>query len=180
MIKELISKAQNGNKECMQQLICMFDPLLQKYARKLQKEDASEDLVLSFIELVISIKLNNFAGCGDGTFVSYIQVSVGNCYKKILEKIIKDKSVICISDLSDEQRFYFDVKLSKNDNYNILDELGASKILNKWEYEVVYMIYICGYSAASIARITNRTRQSVNQTKNRALKKLKDSFDRKR
>ena len=57
---------------------------------------------------------------------------------------------------------------------------GASKILNKWEYEVVYMIYICGYSAASIARITNRTRQSVNQTKNRALKKLKDSFDRKR
>ena len=169
MIKELISKAQNGNKECMQQLICMFDPLLQKYARKLQKEDAYEDLV-SFIELVISIKLNNFAGCGDGTFVSYIQVSVGNCYKKILEKIIKDKSVICISDLSDEQRFYFDVKLSKNDNYNILDELGASKILNKWEYEVVYMIYICGYSAASIARIT----------KNRALKKLKDSFDRKR
>ena len=112
MIKELISKAQNGNKECMQQLICMFDPLLQKYARKLQKEDAYEDLVLSFIELVISIKLNNFAGCGDGTFVSYIQVSVGNCYKKILEKIIKDKSVICISDLSDEQRFYFDVKLS--------------------------------------------------------------------
>lgn len=38
MIKELISKAQNGNKECMQQLICMFDPLLQNTQENYKKK----------------------------------------------------------------------------------------------------------------------------------------------
>lgn len=37
--------------------------------------------------------------------------------------------------------------------------------INKKEYEILYMIYFYGYNSASIAKITNKTRQAINQTK---------------
>lgn len=65
-------------------------------------------------------------------------------------------------------------KLSKEDKINIFMELNMEEKLAPNEYKIIYLIYIEGYSVAEIARDTNKTRQAVNQLKNRVLKKIKD------
>ena len=52
------------------------------------------------------------------------------------------------------------------------DSLFESIILNETERNIIKLVFIYGYSAAEIAKKTSVTRQSVNQMKKRALKKL--------
>lgn len=55
MFYNLLVKAQLGNQEAMLELINRFQPLLKKYARKMEYDDAYEDCVLFFIELIKKI-----------------------------------------------------------------------------------------------------------------------------
>ena len=57
MICSLMEKAQQEDKEAMQELIDRFQPLLRKYARKLGYDDAYEDCLLFFIELIKNMDL---------------------------------------------------------------------------------------------------------------------------
>jgi DNA-directed RNA polymerase specialized sigma subunit len=52
MICRLLARAQQGDDEAMLELINRFQPLLKKYAKKLRYDDAYEDCLLFFIELV--------------------------------------------------------------------------------------------------------------------------------
>lgn len=71
---------------------------------------------------------------------------------------------------------YAEVSLSSYDNYNILLTLSLNKILNQQEFLVIYTIYFLGYSSADIAQASGISRQAVNQTKVRALKKLRNAL----
>lgn len=82
MICNLLTKAQQGDNEAMMELINRFQPLLRKYARKLGYDDAYEDCLLFFIELVKAIDLKRLSARKDQAVVSYIKVSVINFYKK--------------------------------------------------------------------------------------------------
>lgn len=57
MICSLLTKAQQGDEEAMLELIKRFQPLIRKYARKLEYDDAYEDCLLFFIELVKTMDL---------------------------------------------------------------------------------------------------------------------------
>lgn len=59
MLYNVVEKAKNGDEGAMMELIRKFDPLLHKYANKLEYEDAYQDYVLYFIELVKSGSLEN-------------------------------------------------------------------------------------------------------------------------
>lgn len=58
MLCELINSVQSNDKNAMTELIGRFQPLLKKYAAKLNYEDAYEDLVLYYIGLIKSLNLN--------------------------------------------------------------------------------------------------------------------------
>lgn len=176
MLCDLISEAQDGDKDAMVKLIDRFQPLLKKYAVKLSYEDAYEDAVLFFIEFIKGFNLKSMNSLKDEVIVSYINTSIINFYNKKIQKLIERKKEIVISDLTSEQAYYTEVRSAKEDKTDILVEWGLEKKLNQNEYRIIYMVYIEGYSVAEIARTSNKSRQAVNQIKRRALKKLKNFF----
>lgn len=176
MLYDLISGAQNGDKDAMVKLIDRFQPLLKKYAAKLRYEDAYEDTVLFFIEFIKCFNLKSMNSLKDEVIVSYINTSIINFYNKKIQKLIERKKEIVISDLTREQAYYTEVRLAKEDKTDIFVEWGFEKKLNQNEYRIIYMVYIEGYSVAEIVRTSNKSRQAVNQIKRRALKKLKNFF----
>ncbi len=127
MLCELVNKAQIGDENAMIELITRFDPLLKKYASKLNYEDAYEDALLFFIELIKRLRLDTLK---DGVIVTYINVSIVNYYNKKIKKVIGLKKEILISDLTQEQMYYVEVKTAKEDKRDILKELKVSCFLN--------------------------------------------------
>lgn len=177
MLYELIQNAQKGNKEAMLELINRFSPLFRKYAKKLNYEDAYEDIVLYFIKMIKTFKLDEMKNVKEAAIISYINISIVNFYHKSIYRAIHDKKEIAISVLTEEQRYYIESLLVKNDAPDILLELKGKDLLDENEYRLLSMIYVEDYSVAEIARMYNKTRQSVNQMKQRILKKLRKTME---
>ena len=88
IVRILIDKAQENDDESLIKLIDRFQPVIRKYALKLNYEDAYEDLVLWFIELVKSHRL---ADLREEVIVSYINVCIKNYYNKKIGKYLLNK-----------------------------------------------------------------------------------------
>ncbi len=173
MMYDLIYEAQRDDKNAMMELITRFQPLLRKYARKLGYEDAYEDTVLYFIQLVKSINLDRLKSQKDEVMVSYINVSIRNFYNKKIVKFIESKKEIMLSDLTQEQLYYVEVQSAKQDKTNIFIEFALQNLLNENERQLIQLVYVEGYSTTEVARMWMKSRQAVNQIKLRALNKLK-------
>lgn len=174
MLMELIINAQNKDENAMMSLISRFNLLLKKYARKLNQEDAYADMVTYFIELIHSINIKNLKNPSDAGVVTYINRSVYNYYCYKIKEIVLRKNEIVMTDLSTEQVYLLQSKLSTKEN---VWELDLEKHLTEKEFATIYLIFVKGYSAERIARIKKCSRQSVNQTKKRALKKIRLLMD---
>ncbi|RKI79750.1 sigma-70 family RNA polymerase sigma factor [bacterium 1xD42-87] len=173
MICRLLARAQQGDDEAMLELINRFQPLLKKYAKKLRYDDAYEDCLLFFIELVKTMDLKKLNTMRDQSIAAYIKVSVAHFYSKKTRGIYEKEREIAFSDLTEEQRYYVETKTAKQDEQNIFTELGVDKFLNPNEKSILYLVYARGYTIAEIARKYHKSRQTVNQLKMRTLKKLR-------
>ena len=169
-----IYNAQKGDKEAMLELIQKFSPLFRKYARKLNYEDAYEDIILFYMEMIRSVNLERIVSLEDGAVISYINVSIINYYNKRVRQIIRCEKEVALSDLTEEQKYYVEARAAKLNQTDFFAELGIKSLLSEKEYQIIYQIYEEGYTAAEIARISQQSRQSVNQLKQRALKKIAD------
>lgn len=85
-------------------------------------------------------------------------------------------NVVPYSSLSDEQLFYLESSLAIFDKYYMLELIGVESVLTELELSIVKMIYLLDYSVKEIALIYGISRQAVNQTKKRAIQKLKKWF----
>lgn len=173
MICRLLVRAQKGDQKAMLELISRFQPLLKKYAKKLGYDDAYEDCLLFFIELVKGMDLNKLSDLKDQAVVSYIKVSVSHFYGKKVRKMIEEEREIAFSELTEEQRYYIEAKTAKQDERNFFIELGVDRLLNPNERMILYLVYANGYTIAEIARKCHKSRQTVNQLKMRTLDKLR-------
>jgi len=176
MITDLITKAQEGNEDATLLLIKKFNPLLNKYAFKLSYEDAYDDLLVNFIELIHNIRLDHIRNKDEGSMVSYICTSVRASYIKRLMDIKKLHDFISFSELSESELYYADVLSSAHDEYFKLELPDIHMVLTAAELSVIKMIYYFGYTVTEIASTNGTSRQAVNQMKKRALKKLKHLF----
>lgn len=156
------------------ELIDRFDPLLKKYATKLAYEDAYEDLRLFFIELINKMHSKDISKKSDGNIVNYIVRSINNHY--IFLSKAHYSFEIPFTDLSDEQMVFIDFLHSEQFETPEFDFFVNNNILNKREIEVLYMYYILQISVKEIAAHFNVSRQAVNQTKLRAIEKLKETL----
>lgn len=176
MLFDLVSRAQRNEEGAILELLSRFQPLMRKYARKLDYEDSYEDIILYFIQMIKKMNLNKLTSPNDEVIVSYINVCIKNFYNKRVSRMIEAKKEIVLSALTEEQLYYAEVQTAKTDEENIFVEFAMKGLLNENEARVIHLVYVEGYSIAEIARVWKRTRQSVNQLKQRALNKVRKAY----
>ncbi len=176
MISNLIAESQKDNIDATLLMIEKFNPLLKKYAYKLRYEDAYNDLLVDFIELIHNINLDHIHDKSEGKMVSYIYKSINSSFIKRLMALKRLHSCILYSELSENQLYYVSVLSATNDEYFMHELPGISLFLTKTEYLIVKMIYCSGYTVVETAFVFGISRQAVNQMKKRALRKLETVF----
>ncbi|MDE6362998.1 MAG: hypothetical protein K2L86_01830 [Lachnospiraceae bacterium] len=173
MLGALIQNAQENSEEDMLALIEKFNPLMVKYARKLNYEDAYNDIVLCFINLIKSQNLRNLTDKADNVIVTYINHSIINYYNKKIPKLISQKNEVVMSDLSEEQQYIIEAVTAHENETDIVNEYGLANLLTEGEQQLIYQVYVEGHTIAELARYQNRTRQAVNQQRIRAVNKIR-------
>lgn len=173
MIIDDIRSGQCGNQAAVLRLVNKFSPALKKYAQKLETEDAYYDLQAEFIELILYLDCNKLRNTSDGAMVQYLSQSIYHAYIKLLRQLIDNKvPTISASELTDS--ILYQNSILYENHYDLFDILPA--LLAPQEADAFYQICILGYSAAELARRRGVTRQSVNQSKQRAILKLRQFF----
>lgn len=109
----------------------------------------------------------------EAAVISYIVKSIHNSYIKRLIQIKHYQAITLYSELSEDELFYIESTCSTTDKYSEYDYSSIKKILTESETSIIALIYIMDYTATEIAHIYGTSRQSVNQTKLRALRKLR-------
>lgn len=180
MLAEQINMVQNGNNDELVALIEKFDRLLKKYARLLRYEDALNDLQLDFIVLIKNIRLERLQYCNDGVLVNYIVRAVKNSYISHSKRAgAVDHTEIGFSDLSEEQMYMVEGQnsVSGTDDFQELMAHIPRGTLTDRETLIIIREFYMGMSSAEISNDLKVSRQSINQTKQKALKKLKRAIE---
>lgn len=176
MLYDQIALAQNGDKSVMLALIEQFNPLITKYSKLLNTEDAFEEMRLVFIELIMELKLDRLRSHSDGVIVAYINKTIRSNYIAKNKRNELEEGTVHWDDLDE----LFQRKYEPNNPlFTAEDDFVRAippGVLNEKELDIITMVYLYGYSAAEIARRKKITRQAVNQIKLRALRKLRNSI----
>lgn len=166
-----IRAAQNGENEQMLYLIDQFTPLLRKYARRLHMEDAENELILRFLEIITYFDVDKMENQSDGAITKYLCSAIYHAYCKLQAKQTEYHMV----DIDDPTIQQFLMTLPENSASDKLPHFPDGLLTNT-EHTVIRLLYEQGYSSTIIARKLGVSRQSVNQTKLRALKKLQKYY----
>jgi RNA polymerase sigma factor (sigma-70 family) len=162
----LIKESQSGNKETLMQVINKFIPLIKKYARKLNYEDADTDLIIAFIKIVYFLPVNENTK-EDKIIVSYIAKGIRNEYIRLSKKIYE----IYKREMPLDENIY-----TKGREDGIEDRILLNNLLDKLppaQKKVIKEIYIKNNTESYVAHKLNTSRQAVCNSKRRALNNLK-------
>jgi len=168
-----IIEFQSGNSDSILRLINKFLPLLKKYSRKLSYEDAYDDLLVDFIEIICDMKIEKMRNTEEGSIVTYICTSIHSSYIKRLKQLLMQKKVVPFAGLSESELYYVTGLISTEDFHNDFYFDLLKEYITPSEYTVIKMLYYYGYSISDIANYLKISRQAVNQMKIRSLEKLK-------
>ena len=174
-IYESVQKARCKDEKVLLMLIEKFEPLLKKYARLSNYEDAYDDLQIFFIDLIMNkINLQKMKSFDDKVFLSYFKKAVHNEYilQSKRNSNYRRNGVLGTDDEYDLVTVVLDENGGYEDDLSSLafDELKG--ILNEKEYVLISSLYNDGLSVAEIAEKQKVSRQHINQMKNRALSKV--------
>lgn len=173
MLIDLIRSAQKDDEHAMVQLINRFDKLFQKYGRKLRYEDAKNDLIVDFIELIKTFDFEKINNTSDGAIVNFLVKSTYRFYLKHL-KIFMNKSnmEVPLCDLDSSQMQILERRLAMQDSLSV-SELFPKNVLTLKEQKILIAIYQEGRSVSDVAAFLHVSRQNINQIKKRAESKIR-------
>lgn len=175
-LSEQIQSIQKGDESLLQNFLNQFLPLLKKYAYKLAYPEALDDLQYHFIHLLLTISCDGFIDKDDIYILSYIRKTIHNRYIFLSKQQDKLRKTVSIEDLSESESIRMEHQNSTQDNYSNLFWDEIKTILNSHEYEIISLHYKLDFTIAEISLKLHCSRQSINQTKNRALQKLKSFY----
>lgn len=165
-IFDLAVRAKNGESTAFESLMEYFGPMIKNYSKLLKGADMEQELLIYLWELLHRLPLQSNDLRNNKIIFSYIAKSLKHHYIRISRnyaKITKAEMVLKSEfALADPRNFETKTHL-----------LDMSKELSPNELNILVWIYAQGYSVKEVATVLRVTRQSVNQLKCRALKKLK-------
>ncbi len=92
-ISKLIEKSKKNDKKSLLELVERFNPLINKYSRMLNYEDAKNDLTEHFIVTIKQMPLMT-----EAKELNYIKTSVKNNYIKLSKNLASYKHSIFLND----------------------------------------------------------------------------------
>ena len=173
MLIDLIRSAQKDDEHAMLQLINRFDKLFQKYGRKLRYEDAKNDLIVDFIELIKTFDFEKINNTSDGAIVNFLVKSTYRFYLKHLEIFMnKSNMEVPLCDLDSSQVQILERRLAMQDSLSV-SELFPKNVLTLKEQKILIAIYQEGRSVSDVAAFLHVSGQNINQIKKRAESKIR-------
>lgn len=160
----IIINVKNRDIDSVNKLLLIFKNIINKYSRQLDGEDTKQDLSLFLIDLIDNIDINLASKYNDKQPLSYISKSLKNEYIKLSKKKSKIYTFECLDDNHINNK-----SINLYSNIEILDSLNYLTDYEKW---IVHKIFFSGYTVNELSKTLNKSRQSINQVKKRALNKL--------
>ena len=162
---KIIKNCKDGNKEDILYILNKFDPLINKYSRLLEYDDAKQDLILALINVIYKIPIHKEIFKEDKYIISYIEKSIIYKYWAISKRQQAEK-------YSYAYEFDFNLIADKREE-NTIELHDLLKDLTERERNVITSKYIQKMTDVEIGQLNNISRQAVNQAKNRAIDKLR-------
>lgn len=166
---KLLSRAQHGDKEALNELINTFEPAINKFSRHLNYPCAKTDLNMFLIEVIDNLNLENFNSNSNGKIFNYIYNSIKNKKVNLFKKNVINKidalpiKLECIG--SCDKSFENEILV-----------VQFWEVLTNHQENILKMKFFEGYSDIEISENLNISRQAVNGCKNRAFKKIRNNF----
>lgn len=168
IIYDKLIKIRNGDKESLEEIINIINPLISKYARLLDGEDTKQDLIVYLIKLINKIPINKESFFESNAILGYISKAIRNEYIKLSKNIDKKRL--------NEIELNLDMEIGYEDLESEMEMLDLFNILTEKEAYIMKLIYVYYLSITEVADFMKISRQSVNQTKNRALNKIRKLY----
>lgn len=164
-LPKLICLCQMHDRDAIDYVVTQFMPLIKKYAGYLAYPDATQDLIVLFLNILGKIPLSKFDPQKKTILVlSYISKAMKNGYIYLSKR--NRTTEYYVEDLAPDLA-------AKSDDLEIVFVRDAIKRLTTLQRRVIILKYYYGYKNSEISRILRISRQAVNQTKQRALNRLK-------
>lgn len=168
---KLINESKNGNEQCVMEVIARFEPLIKKYSRKLKHDDLNAELRLCLLESILYIPIGKSLNLNENQYIiSYLNKCIKHKYIYLSKKIGRI--------LDFETEFNADILFRTYEEY-LDDAICIKNIMekiSKLQQKVIKEVYFNDISEEQLANELNISRQAVNRTKNRALKKLRELY----
>ena len=168
-IHKQILDYQGGDANAALELVEKFKPLIKRYAFFLHREASFEDLQCFLLSMLKTWDTSRLSSTDDATVTRYIANSVKNEYIALSKQQAKERGTSYLEDATLPQALEYAQKTSTCDQYDQLTLQDLHKVLNEYEFAIVYAIYFEQRSVAEVARQKHKTRQAINQTKIKAL-----------
>lgn len=169
---------QGGDSNAALELVEKFKPIIKRYAFFLHREDGFEDLQCFLLSMLKTWDTSRLSSTDDATVIRYIANSVKNEYIALSKQKAKERGTSYLEDATVPQAIEYAQKTSTCDQYDQLTLQDMHKVLNEYEFAIIYAIYFEQQSVAEVARQKHKTRQAISQTKIKALKKLKTAWSK--
>lgn len=164
----MIISAKNKDENSLMKILNKFDPLIKKYARKLNYDDAKSELIVTLIETVLFMPIADKQYLQkDECIVGYISKSIKNKYIYLSKKKSKIEGIeteLNLDTCTDKYYISADNSLLIK---NLLDNLSDL------QRDIIIQRFFLQYSDVEIASRLCISRQAINRIKNRALKNMK-------
>lgn len=179
MLADTIRNAQSGNNDEMLALIKQFQPALCGYAKHAGYEDAYEDLVADFIEIIRDLNLSHLSSLDDGVLVRYLTICLRNKSRRRCGEYLKKtdhEQLLC--DCSEAQQWYFETSnaVPSPEKELAFENIVSDQRLTPLQRAILAALYQDGLSVSEFSKKAGVSRQSINQAKNRALKTLRNDM----
>lgn len=183
-LKRMIQAAQNADENSMLEVIDFFAPLIGKYTRYMgQDEDFKSELTVYLIELIHSLDLSRFRVLNNYSLINYIKTSLYHRYILLSTRERRRKTHENYFESDDIAEWIgtdaetTDTTADKADDTLLL--FTMQEALTNKEYICIKLMVIDGLPVSTIAKLLHISRQTANETKLRALSKLKPIFEKK-
>ncbi len=174
--KSLITAAQNGDKQALEQLCLAFEPLFRSEMRRemfynaLGMEEGMSLARLKFIELVLT-----YNGADYEHFAGYVRCRIHFSLYDAVKKAWADENKKAPLPDSEAEGAEFSDDVIEREELGILLKSALSKLTAK-QRQTVEALYIKGYSGKETAALLNCTPAMVTKHHKQALKNLRSNI----